>query len=158
MFLFSTSTTLIVVGNAARYNINVADGDGLDNVVSLVKYCLSSSKACCCSCPHSKRSKLRSILKKGRPLSADLEMNLFNAASLPINFCTCFLLAGGFMFTIVAMFLGFASMPLVDIMQPSSLPFLMSNMHLSRFSLRPAFLSFRIFPAGPEYGSPSYRS
>jgi hypothetical protein len=33
----STTTTLTVVDDAARYNNNVADGEGLDNVVSLVK-------------------------------------------------------------------------------------------------------------------------
>ena len=138
----STSTALTIVGDAARYNNNVANGDGLDNVVNLVKYVLSLSKACCCSCPHSKWSELRRVLKNGRPFSADLEMNLFNAASLPVSFCTYFLLASSFMFTIAAIFLGFASMPLADTRQPSSLLFLMPNMHLSGFNLR---LTFRRF-------------
>ena len=33
----STSTALTVVGDAARYNSNVAESDGLDKVVNLVK-------------------------------------------------------------------------------------------------------------------------
>jgi len=59
------------------------------------------------SATHSKWSELRRVLKKGKPLSADLEMNMFKAGSLPVSFCTCFLLMGGFMFTIAAIFWDF---------------------------------------------------
>ena len=60
----STSTTLTVLGKAARYNSRVAEGEGFDNVVNLVRQLLRSLKACCCSGPHSKRSVFRIILKK----------------------------------------------------------------------------------------------
>ena len=44
----STKAALTVVGKAARYSNRATPGDGLDKVVSLVKYCFRSSKACCC--------------------------------------------------------------------------------------------------------------
>ena len=75
----------------------------------------------------------RRILKNGNPFSADLAMNLFSAASLPIRFYTCFLVAGSLMFVIAAIFSGFASMPLVDTRH---------HMHISGFSLRPLFVKF----------------
>jgi hypothetical protein len=52
----------------------------------LVKYFFRSSKACCCSRPHSKWSELLNVLKNGKALSADLEMNLLSAANLPVSF------------------------------------------------------------------------
>jgi hypothetical protein len=47
--------------------------------------CLSDAKAAACSGPHAKSFAPRSVLRKGRLRSADLEMNLLRAASLPIR-------------------------------------------------------------------------
>jgi hypothetical protein len=44
-------------------------------------------------------------------------MNLFGATSLTVSLCTYFLLVGGFMFIIAAIFSGFASMALADTKQ-----------------------------------------
>jgi hypothetical protein len=130
------------VAKAAIYSNRVSFGEGLDSVMSFVRYALRSSKACCYFVPHSKLSELLRVLKKGNPLSADLEMNLLSAANLPVSIWTCFWLEGGFMFTTAAIFSGFASIPLTDTRHPNSFPFLIPKMHFSRFSLWPLFSSF----------------
>ena len=118
----STKTALTMVGEAARYNNSIALVDGLDRVVSFVRYPLRSSNACCCSGPHSNRSVFRRALKNGNPLSADLAMNLFKAGNLPVNLCTCFVFFGGCMFAMAAILCGFGSMPLAETRHPSNLP------------------------------------
>jgi hypothetical protein len=101
-----------------------------------------SSKAYCCSVPHSNRYEFLKTLKNSNPLLADLVMNLFNAASLPINFCTYFLFVGGCILIIAEILWGFASIPLAETNHPNSFPFRMPKMHLSRFRFRPLFHRF----------------
>jgi hypothetical protein len=62
--------------------------------------CLSDSKAVACSGPHAKSFALRSVLRKGRLPSADLEMNLFKAANLPVSRWTSLADCGGVMLMI----------------------------------------------------------
>lgn len=52
-----------------------------------------------------------STSKNGNPCSADHEINLFSAASLPMSLWACFFEVGGFMVRIASIFLGLASMP-----------------------------------------------
>jgi hypothetical protein len=54
-------------------------------------------KAAACSGPHAKSFVPRSVLKKGRLRSADLEMNLLRAASLPVSHWTSQADCGGVM-------------------------------------------------------------
>jgi uncharacterized membrane protein len=62
-------------------------------------------------------------LKNGNPLSADLAMNLFNAANLPVSFCTYFLFVGGCILIIAEILSGFASIPLAETKHPNRFPF-----------------------------------
>jgi hypothetical protein len=57
---------------------------GVVNVVSSDKYFFNDLKAAACSGPQAKSLALHSVLMKGRLRSANREMNLFNAASLPV--------------------------------------------------------------------------
>ena len=75
--------------------------------------------------------------KNGRFYSADLEMNLFNAASLPVS-----LDVGGCIRKIASIFDGLASMPFFDTRQPRNFPFAILKMLFSGLSLRPARLKF----------------
>ena len=61
--------------------------------------------------------------KNGRFHSADLEMNLFNAASLPVS-----LDVGGCIRKIASIFDGLASMPFFDTRQPRNFPFAILKM------------------------------
>jgi hypothetical protein len=62
--------------------------------------CLSDSKAATCSGPHVKSFTPHSVLRKGRLRSADLEMDLFKAANLPVNRWTSLVDCGGVMLMI----------------------------------------------------------
>jgi hypothetical protein len=62
--------------------------------------CLSDAKDAACSGPHAKSFAPRSVLRKGRLYSADLEMNLFRAANLPVRRWTYLVDYGGVMLTI----------------------------------------------------------
>jgi uncharacterized membrane protein YedE/YeeE len=81
-----------------------------------------------------------STSKKGKFLSADLEINLFNDASLPVNLWAPFLYFGGSIQSIASILLGLALIPFVDTKQPRNLPFFTPKIHFSGFSLRPALL------------------
>jgi hypothetical protein len=78
------------------------------------------------------------FLKKGNPRSANHEMNLLRAASLPASLCASFLEVGGSMYRIALIFSGLASIPLTKTRHPSSFPLLTPNMHFSGFSFNPA--------------------
>jgi hypothetical protein len=59
-------------------------GSGLVRIAKFDRCCLSDAKAAACSGPHAK-SFACSVLRKGRLRSADLEMNLFRVANLPVK-------------------------------------------------------------------------
>ena len=119
------------------YNNNSAFSEGLYMIANFSMFCLRSSKAFACSSPHSKLPEPFSALKNGRHFSADFEMNLFSEANLLVNFCTPFLVVGGFILLMASIFSEFASIPLSVIMQPNSLPLRTPKTHFSGFSLRP---------------------
>jgi hypothetical protein len=50
-----------------------------------VRYCFNEAKAAACSGPQAKSFAPRSVLRKGRLRSADLEMNLLRATNLPVR-------------------------------------------------------------------------
>jgi hypothetical protein len=58
---------------------------GLVNVARSDRYCFRDSKAVVCSGPQVKSLAPRHVLRNGRLRSADLEINLFSAVSLPIS-------------------------------------------------------------------------
>jgi hypothetical protein len=62
--------------------------------------CLSDAKVAACSGPHVKSFAPRSVLRKGRLCSVDLEMNLFRAANLPVRRWTSLVDYGGVMLMI----------------------------------------------------------
>jgi hypothetical protein len=62
--------------------------------------CLSDAKVVACSGPHAESFAPRSVLRKGRLRSADLEMNLFRAANLPVRRWTSLVDCGGVMLMI----------------------------------------------------------
>jgi hypothetical protein len=81
-----------------------------------------------------------SISKNGRFLSVDLDMNLFNDASLPANRWAPFFVFGGSIQRIASILLGLASIPFVDTRQPRNLPFFTPKTHFSEFNFKPACL------------------
>jgi hypothetical protein len=64
------------------------------------KCCLSDAKVAACSGPHAKSFAPCSVLRKGGLRSADLEMNLFRAANLPVRRWTSLVDCGGVMLII----------------------------------------------------------
>jgi hypothetical protein len=73
-------------------------------------------------------------LKKGRALSASLEMKRLRAASDPINFCTSLSRAGGLIASIARILSRFASIPLCDTGNPRSFPAETPKTHFSGLS------------------------
>jgi hypothetical protein len=65
-------------------------GSGLVKVIISERYALSESKAAACSGPQVKFFAPLRVFKKRRLRSADREMNMFNAASLPVSFWISF--------------------------------------------------------------------
>jgi hypothetical protein len=108
---------------------------GLDSVGRCWRYYFRLLKAFCCSSLHSTFVEPLNMLKKGRLLSASYVMNLFKAGMWPVNFCTSFLVCRGCIWRMALIFLGLASMPLVETRQPSTLPRVTPKTHLSGFSL-----------------------
>jgi hypothetical protein len=68
-------------------------------------------KATACSGPQAKSFAPRNVLRKGRLHSADLEMNLFRAANLPVSRWTSLVDCGGAMLMIAWILVGLASIP-----------------------------------------------
>jgi hypothetical protein len=81
-----------------------------------------------------------SISKNGKFLSADLDMNLFNDASLPVSRWAPFFVLGGSIRRIALILLGLASIPFVETRQPRNLPFFTPKTHFSGFNFTPACL------------------
>jgi hypothetical protein len=82
---------------------------GLARVAKSDRCCLSDSKATACSGPHVKSFALRSVMRKGRLRYAELEMNLFKVANLPISRWTSLAVCVGVMLMIAGILVGLAS-------------------------------------------------
>jgi hypothetical protein len=67
------------------YSSRGSSKSGLVNVARLDIYFFRDSKAATCSGPQEKSLALRNVLRNGRLRSADLEINLFSAANLPVS-------------------------------------------------------------------------
>ena len=93
--------------------------DGLSNCGS-VRYLLSSSNACWHSSVHT--NDFFNVLKKGRHLSVDRDMNRFSAATLPVSLWISLVVFGGYISKIALILFGFASMPLCETIKPRNLP------------------------------------
>ena len=131
-----TRAALTAVPDVEMYNNN-SFFEGLDMTANFSMYCLRSSKAFACSSPHSMLLEPFSALKKGRYFSADLEMNRFSYANLPVNFCTPFLVVGSFIRLMASTFSGFASIPLSVIRHPNNFPLQTPKTYFSGFSFKP---------------------
>jgi hypothetical protein len=66
--------------------------------VVTARYYFNEAKAAACSGPQAKSFAPRSVLRKGRLRSADLEMNLLRAANMPVRRWTSLADCGGVMF------------------------------------------------------------
>ena len=128
---------LTAAPDVEMYNNNSAFSEGLDMTANFSIYYLRSSKAFACSSPHSKLPDPFSALKNGRHFSADFDMNRLSEANLPVNFCTPFLVVGGFIRLIASIFSGLASIPLSVIMHPNNFPLRTPKTHFSGFSFKP---------------------
>src|SRR6185312_4902636 len=133
----SMRAALTAAPDVDMYNNNPAFSEGLNITANFSIYCLRSSKAFACSSPHSKLPEPFSALKNGRHFSADFDMNRLSEANLLVNFCTPFLVVGGFIRLMASIFSGFASIPLSVIMHPNNLPLQTPKTHFSGFSFRP---------------------
>ena len=80
-----TNAALTALGEATMYSRRGSAGSGLVNVARSDRYCFRDLKAAACSVPQTKSFASRNVLRKGRLHSADLEINLFSAANLPVN-------------------------------------------------------------------------
>jgi hypothetical protein len=83
-------------------------------IASSDRCCFSDVKAAACSGPHAKSFAPRSVLRKGRLHSADLEMNLLRAANLPVSRWTSLADYGGVMLMIAWILVGLASISRCD--------------------------------------------
>ena len=128
---------LTAAPDVEMYNNNSAFSEGLDMTANFSMYCFRSSKAFACSSPHSKLPEPFNALKNGRHFFADFDMNQLSEANLPVNFCTPFLVVGGFIRLMASIFSGFASIPLSVIMHPSNLSLRTRKTHFSEFSFKP---------------------
>jgi hypothetical protein len=82
------------------YCSSASEGSGLVRMAKSDRCCLSDAKADAYSGPHAKFFAPRSILRKGRLRSVDMEMNLFRAANLPVRRWMSLVDCGGVMLTI----------------------------------------------------------
>jgi hypothetical protein len=80
-----TSTALTAYGEAVMYSSRGSKGSGLVRIAKFDRCCFSDVKVVTCSGPHAKSLAPRSVLRKGRLRSTDLEMNLLRAANLPVR-------------------------------------------------------------------------
>jgi hypothetical protein len=84
--LSTTNTMLTASVAAAMYKYNVSPGSGATRIDREVMCCFNSWKACSASLVQAKGPDFRRSLKKGRALSASLEMKRLRAAKDPISF------------------------------------------------------------------------
>ena len=86
------------------------------------RYCLSCWNAIAHSSDYSNSFHLCSKRKKGLHLSADLDMNRFKTAIIPVSFCTSLGFRGGCKLLIALIWSGFTSIPLWVTMYPKKFP------------------------------------
>ena len=106
------------------------------------RYCLSCWNATIHSSDYSNSFHLCSKRKKGLHLSADLDMNRFKAAIIPISLCTSLGFQGGCKLLIALIWSGFTSIPLWVTMYPKNFPKPTPKEHLDAF--RRSLCSLRI--------------
>ena len=99
---------------AAMYRRRGSAGSGLVRVARSDRCCLRDSKAAACSGPQTKSFVPHNDLRKGKLRSADLEMNLFRAASLLVSCLMSLVDCGGAMSMIAWILVGLASIPRCD--------------------------------------------
>ena len=97
------------------------------------KYSFNWLKDSSASLVHSNFLCLR-VLKKGKHLSADLDINLPKAATHPVSFWTSFTEVGDFISRIARILSGFSSIPLSSTRKPRHFPPVTPNTHLSGLS------------------------
>jgi hypothetical protein len=132
------NAALTTHGEAAMYSRRGNEGSGLARVAKSDRCCLSNSKDVACSGPQAKFFMPRNVLRKGRLRSADLEMNLFKAANLPVNRWTSLADYEGVMLMIAWIFVGLASIPRCNTRYPSIFPWRTPKAHFSGLSRRRA--------------------
>ena len=101
---------LTASADAARYKNNISPGSGATNTGSEVRCCFSSWKACSASSVQENGPDLLNSLKKGRALSASLDMKRLRAARDQVSFWTSLMWPGGLIASIALILAGFASM------------------------------------------------
>jgi hypothetical protein len=126
---------LIAVGVTAKYKYRTSPGIVRLSKGELVRYAFKLEKASSHSSIHSKAF-LR-ILKKGRHLSVEREMNLFNAVSHPVSCCSCFVVFGDYILRTARIFLGLASIPLLETIYPRNFPEDTPKVHFAGFDFIP---------------------
>jgi hypothetical protein len=84
--LSATNTMLTTSAAAAMYMFNVSPGSGATRTGREVRCCFNSRKACSASSVQAKGLDFRRSLKKGRVLSANLEIKQLRAAKDPVSF------------------------------------------------------------------------
>ena len=97
------------------------------------RYCLSCWNATTHSSIHSNSFHLCSKRKKGLHLSADLDMNQFKAAIIPISLCTSLGFRDGCKLLMALIWSGFTSILLWVTMYPKNFPKPTPKVHLDAF-------------------------
>jgi hypothetical protein len=126
---------LIAVGVTAKYKYRTSPGIVRLSKGGLVRYAFKLEKASSHSSVHSKAF-LR-ILKKGRHLSVEREMNLFNSASRLVSCCSCFVVFGDYISRTARIFSGLASIPLLETIYPRNFPEDTPKAHFAGFNFIP---------------------
>ena len=97
------------------------------------RYCLSCWNAITHSSDHLNTFYLYSKRKKGLHLSADLDMNRFKAAIIPVSFCTSLGFRGGCRLLMALIWSRFTSIPLWVTMYSKNFPEPIPKEHLDTF-------------------------
>ena len=133
----SMRAALTAAPDVEMYNKSSAFSEGLDMTANFSMYCLRSSKAFDYSSHHSMLPEPFSALKNGRHFSSDFDTNRLSKANLPVNFCTPFLVVGGFIHLMASIFSEFAAIPLSVIRHPNNFPLRTPKTYFSGFSFKP---------------------
>ena len=104
------------------------------------RYHLSSWNAMTHSSDHSNSFHLCSRRKKCLHLSADLDINRFRAAIIPVNFCTSLGFRGGYQLLMALIWSGFTSISLLVTISPRNFPKPTQKEHLDAFKCSLCFL------------------
>jgi hypothetical protein len=99
-----TNTMLTASAAAAMYRYSVSPVSGVTRTSREVRCCFNSRKACSASSVQAKGPDFRRSLKKGRALSANLEIKRLRAAKDPVSFWMSLTRAGGLIISIALIF------------------------------------------------------